>query len=70
MPSSNVNYSLWRAASIDDTEACQELLENDQSADLRFQHHGMSALHVAAANGFVKTCEILLDYSIDVNIDS
>jgi hypothetical protein len=30
----------------------------------------MSALHVAAANGFVKTCEVIMDYSDDVEIDA
>ena len=29
MPSSNVNYSLWRAASVDDFDTCKDLLESD-----------------------------------------
>ena len=63
----SLNHELWEAAVRNNADQVRELLSlslmEDISADVNSKDfHSVTALHIAASEGFVAVCEALLDY--------
>jgi len=68
------NLELWEAAAQNNPEHCKNLLDQeihgDFVADSNSQdEQGITALHIAAHEGFLSVCEILLDYGVNTNLN-
>ncbi|CAG9316372.1 unnamed protein product [Blepharisma stoltei] len=73
--SNSMNEALWQAALQNKAELCRELLQKsfygDAVADVNFKgDNNDTSLHVAAQEGFLRVCEILLDYGERTDIDA
>lgn len=70
-----MNRALLEAASNDDSELCKLLIDKKYYGDIAAGPNcrdpmGYSPLHISASKGYIKVCEVLLDYGYmtDLNI--
>ena len=69
-----LNHALWEAAMCNKPDQVRNLLNlsihEDLIADTNSKDfHNVTALHIAASEGFVSVCEALLDYGSNTEID-
>lgn len=69
-----LNNALREAAMQNKPKLCKELLDTeiyrDYVADINSKdNNGYAALHIAAYEGYLSVCEILLDYGMDVDLN-
>ena len=70
-----MNTALLEAANNNDPDLCRLLLDKKNYGDIAAEPNGkdflgMTALHISAKKGFIKVCEILLDYGFMTDLNA
>ena len=70
-----MDKALIEAAACDNASLCRRLMDKREFGELVARcnaknHEGLTPLHLAACGGFIKVCEILLDYGENLDINS
>lgn len=69
------NCALWEAALHNNGELCKNLLDSEIHGELAADANSkdeqeVTALHIAASEGFLNICEILLDYGLNTELNT
>ena len=58
---------LYKAAKAGDVKKCEELLENGAKTEITNDFYRLTPLTIAAGEGYVDVCKVLIDAGADVN---